>query len=324
MTESIIFKLSDGTELKNGDSIFYLAEAGRHIRPIKSYDKFPYWDPVLVTTYEGKFEYACYNHTSHCFMLQVLPNVGFDKKPVAIRASEWGKTFFLSEEDAKNAKSKVVLGRKFDIPYLLNNIYNERFANEAVRSSIEYFSDGYHTFGELYSHRTALLAALVETLPSKMTWKSKKHSDGAMYNNMFLVGIDLPEGPVYYHIELTELDGRDNWELFKCKELEKAPEWDGYTPNDGVERLRKFASSLDIKDDSADGNDFVLMPFINDNIQPGIYKVVGRLRLDTRKCSCGCDRYKVIRVVDPEIVSKRSTVGYSLICEHCYKEFCYL
>lgn len=325
MTESIIFKLSDGTELKNGDPIFYFAEAGRHIRPIKSYDKFPYWDPVLVTVYEGKFEYAYYDHTSHCFRLQVLPNVGFDEKPVAIRASEWGKTFFLSEEDAKNAKSKVVLGRKFDIPYLLNNIHNECFANESVRISIKYFSDGYHTFGELYSHRTALLAALVKTLPSKITWKSKKHSDGTMFDDMFIVGIDLLEGTISYHIHMNEENGDSNWDLFQCKELDKAPVWDGwYTPNDVVERLRKFASSLDIKNDSADGDDFVSMPAINDNIQPGIYKVVGRLRLDTRKCSCGCDRYKVIRVVDPEIVSERSTVGYSLICEHCYKEFCYL
>lgn len=323
MTESIIFKLSDGTELKNGDTIFYFAEAGSADVPIKSYDEFPSWDPVLLKIFEAKFEFAAYDNHDKCFKIYLKPPMDYENSYLEVLSSEWMKTFFISEAAAESAKKDIILSRTFIIPYFLDKI-KQCDINNAVKESIGHFSDGYHTFGELYSHRTALLASLVKTLPDKMTWKSKKHSDGTMFDDMFIVGIDLPEGPVSYHIELTELDGRDNWELFKCKELEKAPEWDGYTPNDVVERLRKFASSPDIKNDSADDNDFVSMPSINDNIRPGIYKVVGRLRLDTRKCSCGCDRYKVIRVVDPEIVSERSTVGYSLICEHCYKEFCYL
>lgn len=323
MTESIIFKLSDGTELKNGDTIFYFAEAGAADVPIKSYDKFPSWDPILLKIFEAKFEFAAYDNHDKCFKIYLKPPMDCENSYLEVLSSEWMKTFFISEAAAESAKKDIILSRTFIIPYFLDKI-KQCDINNAVKESIGHFSDGYHTFGELYFHRTALLASLVKTLPDKMTWKSKKHSDGTMFDDMFIVGIDLPEGPVSYHIELTELDGRDNWELFKCKELEKAPEWDGYTPNDVVERLRKFASSPDIKNDSADDNDFVSMPFINDNIRPGIYKVVGRLRLDTRKCSCGCDRYKVIRVVDPEIVSERSTVGYSLICEHCYKEFCYL
>lgn len=323
MTESIIFKLSDGTELKNGDTIFYFAEAGAADVPIKSYDKFPSWDPILLQIFEAKFEFAVYDNHDKCFKIYLKPPMDYENSYLELLSSEWMKTFFISEAAAESAKKDIILSRTFIIPYLLDKI-KQCDINNAVKESIGHFSDGYHTFGELYSHRTALLAALVRVLPAKMTWKSKKHSDGTMFDDMFIVGIDLLEGSISYHIELFEDTGRSNWELFQCKELDKAPAWDGYTPNDVVERLRKFASSPDIKNDSADDNDFVSMPSINDNIRPGIYKVVGRLRLDTRKCSCGCDRYKVIRVVDPEIVSERSTVGYSLICEHCYKEFCYL
>lgn len=96
-----------------------------------------------------------------------------------------------------------------------------------------YTSDGYHTFNELYAHRTALFSVLVNQFPS-LAWKSKKHSDGTMFENMFVVGMATPVGNVSYHMNI------DDWDLFICKALDKAPEWDGYTSKDVVERLRQM------------------------------------------------------------------------------------
>ena len=97
-------------------------------------------------------------------------------------------------------------------------------------------SDGYHTFDELYDHRAVLFAALCNAMPEN-AWKSRLHEDGTMYDGMFIVGLDLPEGPISYHIEERDHWGRSNWELFKCTELPRAVPFDGYTPDDVVDRL---------------------------------------------------------------------------------------
>lgn len=96
--------------------------------------------------------------------------------------------------------------------------------------------DGYHTFNELYAHRTALFAALANQYPA-LVWKSKLHSDGSMYENMFVVGMNTPVGDISYHIDIKD------WDLFQCKELNRAPEWDGYTSKDVVDRLKSLRNS---------------------------------------------------------------------------------
>jgi len=93
------------------------------------------------------------------------------------------------------------------------------------------FSDGYHTFNSLYEQRCVLFAALVKAYKDK-TWKSRRHSDGekCFDGNWFIVGIETPEGQYTYHYE------NKDWELFDCKEIERAHEWDGHTDKD-VKRL---------------------------------------------------------------------------------------
>lgn len=98
-------------------------------------------------------------------------------------------------------------------------------------------SDGYHTFNDLYSHRVALLANLVNAMPD-ISWKSRQHEDGSMFDGMFIVGMHLPTGDITYHIEESDRFG-SNWELFKCEELKNAPTFDGHTPDDVVKRLRE-------------------------------------------------------------------------------------
>lgn len=90
-------------------------------------------------------------------------------------------------------------------------------------------SDGYHTFNELYYHRAILFASL-QYAYTGLFWKSKLHSDGTMFENYFIVGCDTPHGMFSYHFHI------DEWPLFDCKELPKAPEWDGHTSKD-VSRL---------------------------------------------------------------------------------------
>lgn len=92
-------------------------------------------------------------------------------------------------------------------------------------------SDGYHTFNELYHHR-AVLFSVVVALNSERAWKSKLHNDGTMYDGMFIVGVDTPQGQATYHYDMEPY-----WDMFWCKELERAPEWDGHTPDEAIERI---------------------------------------------------------------------------------------
>ncbi len=98
-------------------------------------------------------------------------------------------------------------------------------------SDIGELSDGYHTFNELYHHRALLTAKLFNTY-FHLAWKSKLHHDGTMYDGMFIVGIETPEGMATYHYDIDPY-----WDMFKIKELDKAPEWDGHTPEDAINRI---------------------------------------------------------------------------------------
>lgn len=100
-------------------------------------------------------------------------------------------------------------------------------------------SDGYHTFNELYDHRAKLFSVVVAAF-SNNAWKSKRHSDGSMYEGMFIVGIDTPHGQATYHYEIEPY-----WELFHCSELPKAPEWDGHTPTQAIDRIAGLAELIE-------------------------------------------------------------------------------
>ena len=92
-------------------------------------------------------------------------------------------------------------------------------------------SDGYHTFDELYHHRAVLFSVIVATFRGR-SWKSLHHHDGTMYDGMFIVGIDTPAGPATYHYDVEPY-----WDMFPCEVLDRAPEWDGHTPSDAIERI---------------------------------------------------------------------------------------
>lgn len=99
-------------------------------------------------------------------------------------------------------------------------------------------SDGYHTFAELYHHRTILFASLCN-LCKEASWKSRQHNDpnDAMYNGMFIAGMTTPYGQATYHCE------NQYWDIFNVKELDRAPEFDGHTPEDALTRIYNYTSS---------------------------------------------------------------------------------
>lgn len=75
-----------------------------------------------------------------------------------------------------------------------------------------------------------ILFSLFVNQHQSISWKSKQHEDGSMYEGYFLVGIKTPEGDYSYHYQLK------HWDYFNVKELENAPKYDGHKPED-IDRL---------------------------------------------------------------------------------------
>lgn len=107
-------------------------------------------------------------------------------------------------------------------------------------------SDGYHTFDELYEHRTALFIALCKVYAETDfaewgkdcpdVWRSKNHHVGGepMYDGWFIMGIGK-QTQISYHLPISK------WEETNFAEtLENAPKWDGHTPSDVIDRLKNL------------------------------------------------------------------------------------
>jgi len=72
-----------------------------------------------------------------------------------------------------------------------------------------------------------------------ISWKSRSHHDGTMYENMFIVGINTPYGQATYHYNVDPY-----WGMFDIKELEFAPEFDGHDSSQAINRILKFSKDL--------------------------------------------------------------------------------
>lgn len=105
----------------------------------------------------------------------------------------------------------------------------DNFKKENPNESVGELSDTYHSFNDLYKHRTILTALAFLNLP--YAWKSKIHEDGSMYDGMFVVGVPTPYGMISYHYDL------EFWDMFKIPELPHAPHFTGYTDEDVLDRL---------------------------------------------------------------------------------------
>ena len=114
---------------------------------------------------------------------------------------------------------------------------------EKILNDIGEFSDGYHTFNELYDYRKAYNAAFFNELAKQGLYdvhKSRFHSDGEIpfgNDNWFIVMAELPTGQISNHYEMKD------WNLFDIPEKEKANVYDGHSPQDVYERLVKYLNN---------------------------------------------------------------------------------
>lgn len=121
-----------------------------------------------------------------------------------------------------------------DSNFLAEILYEQGYRK--IPDNIGEFSDGYHTFNELYHHRAVLFSVICNMFPEK-AWKSKLHDTGDMFDGMFIVGIETEQGQATYHYDIEPY-----WDMFKVKELDKAPKWDGHTPSDAIRRIGSISS----------------------------------------------------------------------------------
>lgn len=107
-------------------------------------------------------------------------------------------------------------------------------------------SDGYHTMDELYDHRISLFIvicrsiavankyALINGHEGIPVWKSWEHADGSAFEGQFIMGIFTEAGKqVTYHLPASLWE-----ECGFATTKSKAPEWDGHTSADVLERLK--------------------------------------------------------------------------------------
>lgn len=177
------------------------------------------------------------------------------RRKVAQELSELRHTTYYSEEIVENICDAISIAdpaNTFREPEDVYKLLAELIEPQPIDGNT---SDGYHTFNELYHHRAVLLSVIVENFAAR-AWKSKLHADGTMYEGMFIVGIETPDGQATYHYDMPY------WNLFRCKEVDRAPEWDGHTPDQAIERIGKLVDcktdrptcSLDLTDVETYGN----------------------------------------------------------------------
>lgn len=156
------------------------------------------------------------------------------RRNVAQELSELRHTTYYSEEIVENICDAISIAdpvNTFREPEDVYKLLADLIEPQPIDGNT---SDGYHTFNELYHHRAVLFSVIVENFAAR-AWKSKLHADGTMYEGMFIVGIETPDGQATYHYDVVPY-----WNLFRCKEVDRAPEWDGHTPDQAIERIGKL------------------------------------------------------------------------------------
>lgn len=113
-------------------------------------------------------------------------------------------------------------------------------SEEALKSyDVNNFSDGYHTFKELYDYRLAYNAHLFNMWSMHGTHfvvKSRYHSDGepCFGGGWFIVVAETPLGQISNHYK------EEHWDKFYVPEVPLPPIYDGHTPQQALERLNQL------------------------------------------------------------------------------------
>lgn len=95
-------------------------------------------------------------------------------------------------------------------------------------------SDGYHTFQELYDHRHALWAVILQNYRSR-AFKTRQSKDGRETPGWFIAGLSFPFGQLTYHMP-------EEWwaKLYSITTLTSNEGYDGHTSADVLKRLSRL------------------------------------------------------------------------------------
>jgi hypothetical protein len=116
---------------------------------------------------------------------------------------------------------------KVEFSVIQNNISNHPNKGQ--------FSDGYHTFEELYEHRYALFVALIKSNRDK-AWRATANADGQKWEGWFVAGLFPKEGDqITYHLPMRFWEELDSIESFEVN-----PYFDGHTSEDVLKRLMEL------------------------------------------------------------------------------------
>lgn len=140
----------------------------------------------------------------------------------------------------------------------IQNMIND-YKEASPEASVGELSDTYHTFNELYKHRTVLTAMICTMVP--YAWKARKHEDGSMYEGMFICGFPTPSGMITYHYDM------DDWDLFRIPEIPYAPHFDGHTPNDVINRITDYIKSFQSRTLTRDAYESIIK-IVENEIKP--------------------------------------------------------
>lgn len=146
----------------------------------------------------------------------------------------WDEKYLTSEN------AELIAHAPSDLAFAIAEIERKDAEMGAVAKVTGATSDGYHTFDELYEHRTTLFIAWVKALvylgeaSILLPWKSRKHSDGTMFDGWFIMGVGIAPGDqITYHLPLSKWD-----ETSFVREIERAPDFDGHTSADVLKRIQ--------------------------------------------------------------------------------------
>lgn len=160
-----------------------------------------------------------------------------------VDCDEW--SFYVECEVCGAKGPQVIAIRNYDEPFQMSE-YEEKAKclwNSIVIEDKSKISDGYHTFEELYEHRNLLFLRLLEQEADSCRWSglnplgwwSRRHDDGSMYEGYIVVGMyKSTPAQITYHMSEKYIELIQSW----LPELERAPEWDGHTPDDVLQRLK--------------------------------------------------------------------------------------
>ena len=143
------------------------------------------------------------------------------------------KFYKLAYQNQKYAKLENKVGYK-STEEINEDIMKRRENGQRVKK----VSDGYHTYEEYTEARNAWCINYLTERPD-ISWKSLRHYDEendsiSNFNDDFVAGINTPKGPVAQHIKMKY------WDLLKAPEIDHAPEYDGYTTAESIERINSL------------------------------------------------------------------------------------